>query len=178
TTTVQCSAADATGNAASASFTVTVRDLTPPFVVVPGDFTIDSDDATRVFYLALAVDAFDGAVRVTCTPPSLSRFAVGSTKVTCSASDSAGNVGAASFVVKVNASPVAFDDRYRVNAAGTLTGVLKANDANDDALTFAIVANGSRGTFVVDARTGAFTYTPRKNRGSASDELTFRVSDG
>ncbi|HXI26964.1 MAG TPA: HYR domain-containing protein, partial [Vicinamibacterales bacterium] len=178
TTTVQCSAADSTGNAASASFTVTVRDLTPPVVVVPGDLTIDSAAATRVFYLALAVDAIDGVVRVTCTPPSLSQFAVGSTKVTCSASDSAGNVGTASFVVKVNAPPVAYDNRYKVNADGTLAGVLKADDANDDALTFAIVANGSKGTFVVDARTGAFTYTPRKNRGGGSDELTFRVSDG
>jgi len=40
-----------------------------------------------------------------------------------------------------------------------------------------VLVNGTRGTFVVDAQTGAFTYVPDR-RSNANDELTFRVTDG
>src|SRR5262249_9500664 len=40
TTTVTCSASDASGNSASASFHVTVRDTQPPVINVPDDITV------------------------------------------------------------------------------------------------------------------------------------------
>ncbi len=48
-----------------------------------------------------AVDAVDGAVPVTCTPPSGTRFRVGRTVVTCEAVDSSGNTATARFAVFV-----------------------------------------------------------------------------
>jgi hypothetical protein len=55
----------------------------------------------RVTYSVTARDAVDGRVPVACAPRSGGFFAVGRTKVTCSASDSSGNTGRAQFTVTV-----------------------------------------------------------------------------
>jgi len=177
TTTVECSASDSHGNAAAATFAVTVRDGTPPVITVPADLTLDATAAIAVSYTATATDAVDGAVTVACAPASGSKFPVGSTTVTCTARDAAGNGAAASFSVTVNVAPVASSSRYKFSGSDPLTGMLQASDANGDALTYSVVTNGTKGTFVVDARTGQFTYVPDR-RSNATDELTFRVTDG
>jgi hypothetical protein len=48
-----------------------------------------------------AVDNVDGPVPITCDPPIGSFFGLGKTKVSCSASDSAGNTSRGSFSVLV-----------------------------------------------------------------------------
>jgi hypothetical protein len=55
----------------------------------------------RVRYSVTAADAVDGAVAATCLPRSGSFFALGRTRVTCSATDSSGNDGEARFTVTV-----------------------------------------------------------------------------
>ena len=55
----------------------------------------------RVTYTVTAQDDVDGVVPVTCSPRSGSRFAVGRTRVTCSATDTSGNTSAATFTVTV-----------------------------------------------------------------------------
>jgi HYR domain len=55
----------------------------------------------RVTYQLTATDDVDGAVPVSCRPASGSRFKIGRTKVTCSASDKSGNTATASFTVTV-----------------------------------------------------------------------------
>ncbi len=106
TTTVTCSATDAAGNEASASFTVTVRDTTPPVVTVPSTITVTATSASGniVTYASSAYDLVDGGVATTCTPASGSLFALGNTTVTCTATDSHGNTGSASFVIQVQVS--------------------------------------------------------------------------
>ena len=54
-----------------------------------------------VSFTATAADAFDGNLVTTCSPASGLIFPAGDTTVTCTASDSAGNTGSASFVVHV-----------------------------------------------------------------------------
>jgi hypothetical protein len=54
-----------------------------------------------VIFSASASDLVDGSVLVTCTPASGSRFPGGTTVVTCSATDKAGNSASASFKVTV-----------------------------------------------------------------------------
>jgi hypothetical protein len=55
--------------------------------------------------------------------------------------------------------------------------MLGASDGDGDALTFSIVANGSKGTAVIaNAATGAFTYTPAPGA-TGSDSFTFKASD-
>jgi hypothetical protein len=102
-TTVDCSATDAAGNTATGSFSVTVQDTTPPAVTVPADITAEATGAAgaAVIFSASAADLVDGAVPTTCVPASESTFPLGTTEVTCSAIDAAGNTGLATFNVIV-----------------------------------------------------------------------------
>jgi hypothetical protein len=74
---------------------IAVNDVDIPVVTVD-DRTARApdDDGARISYTATATDPQDGELPVTCAPPSGSLFPVGTTTVTCSATDSAGNTGA------------------------------------------------------------------------------------
>jgi uncharacterized protein YjiK len=103
TTTVTCSASDTSGNGASVSFNVTVRDTKPPTVNVPGDILAEATGTTTPvpFGPVTATDTVDGPMAATCTPASPGPFPVGETHVDCFAIDSHGNRGAASFDITV-----------------------------------------------------------------------------
>ncbi len=58
-----------------------------------------------VTYTSTATDLVDGPLTPTCTPPSGSLFPVGTTTVTCTATDSEGNPATGSFTVTVTAPP-------------------------------------------------------------------------
>lgn len=103
-TTVHCSSTDAHLNTVEGSFIVTVTnapDTTPPVLALPADITTTEHTVT---FTATAHDDVDGDVAVTCTPPSGSAFAIGTTAVQCSASDAAGNTATGSFNVTVIAA--------------------------------------------------------------------------
>lgn len=102
-TTVQCSATDAKGNAATASFTVHVVDQVAPVVTVPAPIVIEATgpSGATASFSASANDAVSGPRATTCVPASNSTFALGSTTVECTATDAAGNLGKASFSVTV-----------------------------------------------------------------------------
>jgi hypothetical protein len=57
----------------------------------------------RVRFTVTASDDVDGTLPVTCRPRSGSRFKLGKTRVTCSATDKSGNTSAAKFIVTVRA---------------------------------------------------------------------------
>ncbi len=104
TTSVTCSATDAAGNTGHASFTVKVQDTTPPTVTPPANVTAEATGPTGAavsYGSATAADLVDGPVSAACLPASGSTFPLGTTSVTCSATDAAGNTGHASFTVKV-----------------------------------------------------------------------------
>src|SRR5262249_15096170 len=104
TTTVACTATDTSGNSASASFPVTVRDTTAPTVAVPAGPTAEAtgpDGAEVTYPPPSATDVVDGTDAVSCAPASGSTFALGATTVACTAEDAAGNTGTASFHVTV-----------------------------------------------------------------------------
>jgi hypothetical protein len=102
-TVVQCTASDPSGNTASASFTVTVQDTTVPAITVPSSVTREatSGQGAIVSYTVSASDLVDGQVSVTCAPSSGSTFPIGTTTVTCTATDNAGNTSHGSFDVVV-----------------------------------------------------------------------------
>jgi|GEM_PF-3484074 len=100
TTTVSCVSSLTT---ATASFTVTVVDTTPPTIVAPANIELpptDSDGAIVTYPAPVVTDNAPGATAV-CAPSSGSRFAIGVTTVTCTATDVAGNTASASFTVSV-----------------------------------------------------------------------------
>lgn len=105
TTTVTCTAADTRGNVASASFpvNVTLVDTTAPVVTVPGSIIAEatSQAGAAVQFSASATDNIDGGLNATCSPASATTFVFGTTTVTCSATDTRGNAGSASFGVTV-----------------------------------------------------------------------------
>jgi len=87
-----------------AEFTLTVvADSTPPVVTVPTDITTEATgpSGAAVSFTASANDLVDGAITPTCDHASGSTFPLGTTLVTCSATDAAGNTGSASFSVTV-----------------------------------------------------------------------------
>lgn len=61
--------------------------------------------SARVTFRVTARDDRDGVRPVTCSMKSGSRFRVGRTRVSCSAADTSGNLGAASFWITVKARP-------------------------------------------------------------------------
>lgn len=103
TTVVNCSTQDGSGNSASASFNVTVRDTVAPVVTVPANKVAEATSGAGAVltFTATATDAVTSPLNVACSPSSGSTFALGTTTVNCSTQDAAGNSGSASFTVTV-----------------------------------------------------------------------------
>ncbi|CAE7518424.1 unnamed protein product [Symbiodinium sp. CCMP2592] len=101
---VDCTATDVAGLAQSGTgFWVTVRDHeNPVFDPVPDDVTVTNDPGqcgAAVDYVANAADNCPG-VQVVCSQESGTTFSVGTTTVTCNATDASGNKASSeSFVV-------------------------------------------------------------------------------
>ncbi|HEX6162127.1 MAG TPA: HYR domain-containing protein [Vicinamibacterales bacterium] len=149
-TLVQCSAQDAAGNGASASFVVTVVDTTAPTLTLPGNITAEaaSSEGRAVSFVATAIDAVSGSPAVDCTPASGSTFAVGETVVTCAAADAAGNVATGTFTVTITslAAPPLFGHMAGVGA------VLEGDKRVWFAFDVKETANAERGWVMVQVR--------------------------
>ena len=104
-TTVSCTAVDASGNQSAGSFGVVVRDTTDPVLGnVPGDQSMTTSNPGGVavsWPSPSANDTVSGPLGVSCSPASGSTFPVGTTTVRCSATDDAGNSASATFRVTV-----------------------------------------------------------------------------
>ncbi|MFN3647934.1 MAG: HYR domain-containing protein [Armatimonadota bacterium] len=96
-------AEDDAGNRADGSFTVTVQDTTPPAIAAQADLTATAtaNNGAQVFFTPSAVDLVDPEASVNAAPPSGSWFPVGTTEVTITARDDAGNVATRTFNVRV-----------------------------------------------------------------------------
>jgi hypothetical protein len=109
TTTVTCTATDSLGASDTETFDVTVVDTTPPTLgALPDDITVTTDDPTgRTVEFATpgATDIVDPAPSVRCSPGSGDHFAVGTTPVTCSATDGSGRQSSGTFTVTVVYEP-------------------------------------------------------------------------
>ena len=102
-------------------------DSTPPVITAPAVIVVDasSPSGAVVAYSVSASDEIDGPVPVACAPPSGSMFPIGTTMVTCTAVDPAGNEASASFTVHVKgpseqvADLIALVDDYDLRTLGT-----------------------------------------------------------
>jgi len=103
-TPVICTATDAAGNASTCTFNVTVKDTEPPAITCPVDVVVSNDagqcGAVVNYPAPVASDNCPG-VSVVCNPLSGSFFPIGTTTVTCKASDASGNVSSCAFDVTV-----------------------------------------------------------------------------
>ncbi len=80
------------------------QDTTPPVITVPSDITKEatSSSGAKVEFDVSATDEVDGKVDVSCTPKSGSTFPLGTTVVSCTATDDSGNTATATFNVLVS----------------------------------------------------------------------------
>jgi hypothetical protein len=135
TTTVTCTATGANGNSAQSSFMIMVQDRTPPMISVPQPLTVPAlgPAGAATSYTVTATDAVDGPVGVTCTPASGATFPVGTTTVSCTAADRAGNQATQPFTVSVvdTLSPV-------LSLPGTTA--VQAGSAAGATVTFSVTA--------------------------------------
>ncbi len=110
TSLVTCTAMDASGNTASCSFQVTVRDVTPPVLQCPTDVRADGTGplgATALFEHATATDNRDSNPIVICDRNPGETFGYGETLVTCSSVDSSGNSASCTLQVTIIDTPPA-----------------------------------------------------------------------
>ena len=181
TTTVSCSASDKAGNTATGSFTVTVENKTPPVLTLPGDITVNATGPAGaiVTFAASASSVVDGSVPVTCAPLSGSIFPLGTTTVSCSATDKAGNNASGTFTVTVQdktAPVVTVPADITVNATGpngaVVTYTASASDLVDGPLAPTCTPS-SGSTFALGSTTVTCSVTDKTgNTGSASFQVT------
>ena len=78
-------------------------DTVPPQVLVPDDITLQTEDqnGASATFNPQAIDNIDELITPTCSPASGSVFAIGTTEVVCTATDSSGNTASNSFNVIV-----------------------------------------------------------------------------
>jgi len=195
TTSVMCTATDGSGNSASATFTVRVVDTRPPVLTALTNVTADSTSAAGavVLYAApAATDLVDASPSVVCTPVSGSTFPVGTTTVTCTATDAAGNTSAPStFTVTVadTTPPVIVETATPnvliwspnkimtpVKVEGTIT------DASTVTATYSIVdeyGTYSKSNVPITAVNGTYSFTVNLEawrKGTDSDGRTYTIT--
>jgi len=85
------------------SSTSAPADTVPPTVLVPDDITLQTEDqnGASATFNPQAIDNIDELITPTCSPASGSVFAIGTTEVVCTATDSSGNTSSNSFNVIV-----------------------------------------------------------------------------
>ncbi len=193
TTEVNCSAKDKAGNIATGKFNVTVSDTkAPTFLTFPSDITKEatgSNGAAADFTLPTATDAVDSSPVVKCavngTPVAPNEtFALGSTTVTCTATDAAKNQVSNSFTVKVQdttkpeigqiTAPVATEATSGDGAVVNYTAPT-ATDIVDGSVTVACKpASGS--TFAVGSTEVVCSATDKANN-TATSKTNILVQD-
>jgi hypothetical protein len=172
TTTVTCTATDASGNQSQpCSFSLIVEDRQPPTLTCPANQTALTPDGNPVVVNYPAPTVTDncpltcnsrptGKVctpgTTVCTPPSGSSFAVGTTTVNCEACDCAGNSGTCSFTVTVSACTITCP-----------ANITQSNDLNQC---------GAVVTFAPNAATGCGTVTCSPPSGSFFPKGTTTVT--
>ena len=129
TTVITHSATDIHANSAVAMQRVTLTDTTPPdFEDLETAYAVvDSALDAVEFDVPPATDLVSGVVPATCEPPSRSQLGLGTTMITCTATDGVGNSSVASFDVVVSlydpgpAPVIAPPPDIELEATGVLT---------------------------------------------------------
>lgn len=182
TTIVRITARNAAGTA-HAKFKVRVVDTKAPTIAATADVTAEATGptgATVAYTPPSAKDVVDGDVAPSCSPAAGSVFALGSTSVTCTAQDRAGNQASATFNVKVaDTTPPAIALHPDVTATATSTSgapVSYTLPTVTDAVDKAVVVSctpASGATFPIGTTT--VTCTARDASGNTATS-TFRVT--
>jgi hypothetical protein len=183
-TTVTCTASDASENTATSMFSVTVTDHTPPSIDTPANVSVPAAGASGAqvgYSTPAATDLVDGGLPANCLPASGSVFAIGSTTVTCTATDAHNNSASSSFTVTVTDSAPTFSAPPNISTAATGPGGAAVtfdptgHDIEDGTI-HAVCAPASGSTFVIGTTSVNCTVTD-SNHVSASASFTVTVTN-
>ncbi|WP_345239290.1 HYR domain-containing protein [Pontibacillus salipaludis] len=103
-TNITCTTTNASGDQGECSFTVTVNDIEPPLIACPEDIVVGvgpGSPGTNVNFPNPSISDNCPGVVADCIPASGSFFPVGSTVVTCTATDTSGNTSRCTFTIRV-----------------------------------------------------------------------------
>ncbi|MFK7969724.1 MAG: HYR domain-containing protein [Bacteroidia bacterium] len=195
--TVTVTATDANGNIGTCTTTVTVEDnIDPVFTSCPSNQTLTADPAAGCGAVAtwttpIATDNCSATVAQTAGQASGSSFAIGTTTITYTATDAAGNTDVCTFDITVNAptitadilttSPLdlcAEDANTTVNAAAIGTGYSGQWSAVPGAgVTFGSATSASTTVSFPSSGTYTLTWTVSACGAIGSDAITVRVFD-
>jgi hypothetical protein len=184
-TVVHCVATDSVGQSSTASFTVTVADETPPTISnVPADISVVAKRASGIavtYSTPTAVDPVDGAISVSCMPASGSTFPLGTTQVTCTATDSAANSSSTSFNVTVSSltlriltQPVS----QTVIARESVTFTATAGGTPNPTVQWQQLAKGASWANIPGATSPIYTFTSSAGENGYRYRATFSNSTG
>jgi HYR domain/Autotransporter beta-domain len=184
TTTVTVTATDAAGNTDSDTFTVTVNDTQNPVATVPADIIVGNDTGQASAVVSFTPSATDnvGVTSLVSSPASGSTFAVGTTTVTVTATDAAGNTDSDTFTVTVNdtQNPVATvpADITVGNDTGQASAVVNFTPTATDnvGVTSLVSSPASGSTFALGTTTVTVTATDAASN-TGSDTFTVTVED-
>jgi gliding motility-associated-like protein len=186
TTTVIWTVTDASGNAGTCSFTLTVIDPELPTITCPADIEQLVDPGYCQAYVNVPVpqiaDNCPGSYAVnnyTGTSNASAIYPSGTTIVTWTVFDEAGNSSTCQHSVRIISYPVAMDDFASVLEDMTVTIPVLANDTDCDnnisIQTLTVVQPPSHGSAVVNPG-GTIQYSPFLNY-YGTDLFTYRICD-
>ncbi len=166
-------------------YNIAPLDTIPPVLSLPADITVEATGSSGaiVTFSPTANDAVDGPVSVTCSPISGSTFAIGTTAVNCSASDTRGNTATGSFNVTVqDTTPPALTLPADITTEATgpsgavVTFSASATDLVDASVTV-ICSTASGSTFALDVTTPVTCTATDDSGNSTSRSFNVTVQD-
>lgn len=173
-------------------YNIRALDTLAPEVTVPGDMVVEatSPNGAAVTFTASANDNVDGSLPVSISPASGGIFPIGTTIVTASATDAAGNTGSASFSITIRdttapviaalqATPsVLWPVNHKMVAVAIIATVTDASDPTPATRIVSVSSNepangkGDGNTSADWQITGPMTLNLRAERsGNASDRV-------
>ena len=177
--TITWSATDAALNTGTATQLVTITDTSPPVLSLPATVIKEASAASGaiVSYTASANDTVDGVLPAGCLPASGSRFVIGTTLVTCTATDSSNLTASGSFnvtVVDSTAPVVTAPANIIMEATGATTDVNLGTATATDLVDGSILASpDNSGPFTVGVHTITWSATDSAlNTGTATQTVT------
>ena len=144
--TIALTADDGRGGTGASTVQVVIRDTTPPVLALPAGQTLEATGASGAVasFSASATDSVDGLRPVSCVPSSGSTFALGTTTVTCSASDTRGNTSSGGFAIVVrDTTPPIVTAPANITVAATESGGARGS-ASASLASFLTGGTGSR----------------------------------
>lgn len=171
---------------ASGTFAVTVSDTTPPILSLPANVTVSSSNANGAvvnFDAATAADNVTASPTITYSKASGTLFPIGSTTVTVTATDSAGNASSGTFSVTVpdtTAPVLTLPSNVTVNATSSSGAVVNYGvaTATDNAAVSPTITHSKASGTIFPIGVTPVTVTATDVAGNVSSgTFTVTVSD-